>query len=110
MGNGYCPTCGKDVFTQRDMDTGTIIFLLCCCGVVPGLICLVSELSKPENLCTICNTMTLPAQGSSPPFSSTDSYEEKKVIENTQKNKFCEHCGAELSPGQKFCQGCGAEL
>jgi len=62
MGNGYCPYCKKNVFTERDMNILAIIFLLCCCGVIPGIICLVVELSKPENICTICHNVTQPLQ------------------------------------------------
>ena len=111
MGSGYCRVCQKDVFTEREMDMGIIIFLLCCCGVVPGIICLVVGLSKPENICTICHNVTTPSQIQ--PFNNppppTDTQIRTEDTSTAYTVNFCQACGEEVTEGQKFCSKCGAE-
>ena len=113
MGSGYCHVCQKDVFTEREMDMGTIIFLLCCCGVVPGIICLIVGLSKPENICTVCHNVTSPSQihthTSNIPQPSINTPIKTEETSAKYIVKFCQACGEEVTEGQKFCSKCGAE-
>ena len=45
------------VFTERDWDVALIVIAFCC-GVLPGVICLLVNLTKPEDKCTICGSTT----------------------------------------------------
>ncbi|TFG20347.1 MAG: hypothetical protein EU530_03550 [Promethearchaeota archaeon] len=55
MGNGYCPNCQTNVITKKELPICKIIFWFCC-GVIPGVICLIKEMNEPENQCSVCGT------------------------------------------------------
>ena len=53
MANGYCPNCQTNVITTKKMAVCKIIFWFLC-GFIPGIICLIKESNKPENICSNC--------------------------------------------------------
>ena len=53
MANGYCPNCQKNVITKKELPICKIVFWFCC-GLLPGVICLIVEMNKPDLECTVC--------------------------------------------------------
>ena len=90
---------------------------------MPGIICLLVNLTKPEDKCTICGSTTS-ATGPQPevhvheteriiiekqapaPAQASDNKTEKPKI----NLKFCPNCGAALGEASNFCELCGEDL
>lgn len=139
MGQGYCPRCNQSVMTKQNIDVCGIVigFIL---GIVPGIICLIIQLTKPQDTCVICGGKVLP-QGSQnqvypqtpqaipaqsgissvPPVSppqyqaavkpSPPAPTQNTTIPPLQAEpQFCALCGEKVQKSQKFCSRCGAEI
>ena len=139
MGQGFCPRCNQTVMTKQNIDVCGIIlgFIL---GVIPGIICLIIQLTKPQDTCVICGGKVLPAtsqnhvyqqqpqalppqQNVTPVRSTPPSYVQvpaKPVMSSSTPNtmmpplqadpQFCPLCGEKVEKIQKFCSRCGGEL
>jgi hypothetical protein len=113
MAQGYCPHCKKVVFTERDWDIALIIISFCC-GILPGVICLLVNLTKPEDKCTICGSTTTIT---GVPQQIHVHEKEKIVIEkqapqngNGKPIEFCPNCGSKLAGNENFCELCGEDI
>jgi hypothetical protein len=114
---GYCPHCQKQVFTERDWDVALIIISFCC-GILPGVICLLINLSKPENKCTICGSIT--TAGPTPQPQVQIDLQQNVSVERAapkvpsagtnQPMEFCPNCGSKLEGANNFCELCGEDL
>ncbi|MBN2155332.1 MAG: hypothetical protein JW776_04765 [Candidatus Lokiarchaeota archaeon] len=111
------------MYTERDWDI-VLIILAFCCGVLPGVICLLVNLSKPEDKCTICGSRV---SVTGPPQQVHVHETERIIIETeakpstqeskltSEKNtnselKFCPNCGGILGDANNFCELCGEDL
>jgi len=139
MGQGFCPRCNQTVMTKQNIDVCGIIigFIL---GVIPGIICLIIQLTKPQDTCVICGGKVLPPapqnhgnqqslqalppqQNAAAVRSVPPSYVQvpsKPVASSSSSNtmmpplqadpQFCPLCGEKVEKIQKFCSRCGGEL
>jgi rRNA maturation endonuclease Nob1 len=102
------------VFTERDWDIALIVIAFCC-GVLPGVICLLVNLTKPEDKCTICGSTTSATVAAQ----QVHIHEKEKIIiekpatQQTGTGKpieFCPNCGSKLGGASNFCELCGEDL
>lgn len=107
------------VFTERDWDIALIVIAFCC-GVLPGVICLLVNLTKPEDKCTICGSTT---SATGAPQQIHIHEKEKNTIEKPAPQapsaqqagtgkpiEFCPNCGSKLGGASNFCELCGEDL
>ena len=104
------------VFTERDWDVALIVIAFCC-GVLPGVICLLVNLTKPEDKCTICGSTT---SATGAPQQVHIHQTEKIIIEKQAPQspqsgskkpiEFCPNCGSKLGGASNFCELCGEDL
>jgi RNA polymerase subunit RPABC4/transcription elongation factor Spt4 len=101
----YCPTCRRDVSTEKDYNLGLFIVLLIL-GILFGILYYVLS---DKVRCPTCKTSEPYLQFSksnnygphqtAPPYSTAPTA--------NSEAKFCPNCGVSVAPGTAFCTKCG---